>query len=448
MDREDSAGFCINCGARVEQTDRFCGTCGVAVAPALGSASPLAGSREAAANDSLRPAASRAGRGTDTIVDEMSELIATSTHPLDPHKSLGSEQIERATTSDEPLALGPDSGTPMGWTLTAASSEGVQPLPDRQRDDLAGATGLRSWATDALDAAMDEAGNGLDFRRQIVVDHDGQAHVYPAAGKDTETIRREGAQLAHAAARLCMITARQLAGQKCACCEAYDFENIDSIVIVQPYRALPFETIRRGGMQFLGEADPLPRVMETGGLLDRNWQAPQNVQSRSAVGAPIVTHTSYVAEKPEAVSQALIASVASLPGYTVTTAGAGTILITRRYTPTWRIVLGIVTSLLFFAGLLLLLSKKTETITVLLAPVVGGTAVAVSGIGTRELASRIEATLSAMPALKPDLAVEASARHCDGTKVCPDCAEVVKEAARVCRFCGHEFALAGGDLKA
>jgi hypothetical protein len=25
------------------------------------------------------------------------------------------------------------------------------------------------------------------------------------------------------------------------------------------------------------------------------------------------------------------------------------------------------------------------------------------------------------------------------TKICPDCAESVKAAARVCRFCGHRF---------
>ncbi len=29
-----------------------------------------------------------------------------------------------------------------------------------------------------------------------------------------------------------------------------------------------------------------------------------------------------------------------------------------------------------------------------------------------------------------------------GTKVCPDCAEEVKAQARICRYCGHEFASA------
>lgn len=27
----------------------------------------------------------------------------------------------------------------------------------------------------------------------------------------------------------------------------------------------------------------------------------------------------------------------------------------------------------------------------------------------------------------------------DATQVCPRCAETVKAAAKVCRFCGHEF---------
>jgi hypothetical protein len=41
------------------------------------------------------------------------------------------------------------------------------------------------------------------------------------------------------------------------------------------------------------------------------------------------------------------------------------------------------------------------------------------------------------PAAAPVPVLSASA---EATKVCPRCAETVKEAALVCRYCGHEFA--------
>ena len=33
----------------------------------------------------------------------------------------------------------------------------------------------------------------------------------------------------------------------------------------------------------------------------------------------------------------------------------------------------------------------------------------------------------------------------DTTKICPDCAEEVKVAARICRFCGHDFIPSSSD---
>ena len=42
-------------------------------------------------------------------------------------------------------------------------------------------------------------------------------------------------------------------------------------------------------------------------------------------------------------------------------------------------------------------------------------------------------TLTVTYALKPPMATS------EQTKVCPMCAETVKEAARVCRFCNHDF---------
>ena len=43
--------------------------------------------------------------------------------------------------------------------------------------------------------------------------------------------------------------------------------------------------------------------------------------------------TVNIAEPRDAVSQALIAGTAGVPDYTVTTAGTGSILLSRRYTP-------------------------------------------------------------------------------------------------------------------
>ena len=92
--------------------------------------------------------------------------------------------------------------------------------------------------------------------------------------------------------------------------------------------------------------------------------------------------TVMVASSPEEVSQAVFASSAGVVGYTVTTAGSGTILLTRKYLPTWAIVVAILGVFLFLIGLLALLARNTETVSVTFAPAEGGTRVAVSGVGS------------------------------------------------------------------
>jgi rubredoxin len=47
---------------------------------------------------------------------------------------------------------------------------------------------------------------------------------------------------------------------------------------------------------------------------------------------------------------------------------------------------------------------------------------------------------------RPNLKADAAAlREIADSKVCPRCAETVRSAAFVCRFCGHEFDMSQGD---
>src|SRR5687767_718030 len=113
-----------------------------------------------------------------------------------------------------------------------------------------------------------------------------------------------------------------------------------------------------------------------------------------------------VAEKPAVLMQRFVSATAGTSGYTVNTVGPNSLVLTRRYLPTAAIVGAVVGALLFLVGLLLLLIRSTESLTVALAEVAGGTRVEITGVATPEMAARLNGVLSGVPVLtQPDEAL-------------------------------------------
>ena len=120
-----------------------------------------------------------------------------------------------------------------------------------------------------------------------------------------------------------------------------------------------------------------------------------------ASGGSNFNQTSTVALTPDQVSQNIIGAVTGAKGYTVTTAGAGSIILTRKFMPTWALVVGIIVGLLTLIGFLLLIVRTTETLTVTVASVDGGTRVVASGTASQEMAQRLSVVIAGMPTSQP-----------------------------------------------
>lgn len=119
------------------------------------------------------------------------------------------------------------------------------------------------------------------------------------------------------------------------------------------------------------------------------------------MGAQSYIQNVTVADKPDVVMQQFVGATAGASGFTVNQAG-NTLILTRKHTPTWAIVLAVLGALLFLVGLLFLLVKETETLTISLAELPeGGTRVSISGQATPDLVGRLNAVVTSLAAVPP-----------------------------------------------
>jgi len=93
----------------------------------------------------------------------------------------------------------------------------------------------------------------------------------------------------------------------------------------------------------------------------------------------------------------IVAGVTAAAGtqktYRVAAPSPSTVMLTWRRTPTWAVVLALIGIFVFLLGLLFLLVKETDTITVNCSDVEGGVRVSAVGAGSPEMVEFLQAFL-------------------------------------------------------
>jgi hypothetical protein len=142
-----------------------------------------------------------------------------------------------------------------------------------------------------------------------------------------------------------------------------------------------------------------------------------------------------VHQSPEVIGQALFTSATGIRDYSVSSAGTNTLVFTRKYWPTWVIVVAVVGALFFFLGLLILFYRETETLTVsLTGSGVGATTVVVVGTASPELIARLQQSMTSIGG--------ATCRHCgtwleSGAQFCKSCGKAIEvRSPSGCPSCG------------
>jgi hypothetical protein len=188
----------------------------------------------------------------------------------------------------------------------------------------------------------------------------------------------------------------------------------------------------------------------------------------SSSGKPF-TYSVLVPTPPTGVMQSLLSLPAGgnyFDDYEVRQVTWNSLHVTRRYVPVWAIVVAIAGAMIFLIGLLALLVRETEVLTVTVYEQDEGSYLDFSGVAAPRVAAAVNlaidgllngaamasspAVFSASPAAFPSRPAPAFAAHtikasqpADG-KICPECAETIRAAARSCRFCGYRFSAEPG----
>ena len=111
----------------------------------------------------------------------------------------------------------------------------------------------------------------------------------------------------------------------------------------------------------------------------------------------LFSQTVALPQPPEVAQQHVFMAVTGLPGTTPFQVGPGVILVTRRYIPTWAIVLAVIGFFFFLLGLLFLLVRTSETLEIRIStsPDAQGSIVTINGVADSETITRLQGVLMA-----------------------------------------------------
>jgi len=156
-------------------------------------------------------------------------------------------------------------------------------------------------------------------------------------------------------------------------------------------------------------------------------------------------------------------------GYEVRQVAGNCVHVTRRYVPAWALVVAILGVWFFLLGLPALLVRETEVLTIAVYEQDEGSYLDFSGMADPKIVTAVNLAIDRLldgvamtppasefpgssPATFPAVPTPGflpQATHGPipapvNNKICPECAETVRAAARSCRFCGYRFTVEPG----